>query len=95
MSGRPCRAGTATAARPRVFLDPVAEGMWRVLDYGEGTTGVDVLVGFVQRTTNAYSVTVLSRPSEQQLCHSLLGVQELFGARHELQRRPLSVPHAG
>lgn len=62
-----------------ILLDPIAEGTWRVLDYRHGKTGIDVLVGVVQWTTDAYAVTDLSRPDEQRLCHNLLEVQELFG----------------
>jgi len=69
---------TATAAQPLVLLDPIAEGTWRVLDYRDGRTGIDVLVGFVQRTSDAYAVTRLTRPDEQQACQDLLEVQELF-----------------
>ena len=65
---------------PMILLDPIAEGTWRVLDYRNGKTGIDVLVGFVQRVTDAYAVTDLSQPDEQRLCHTLVEVQALFGA---------------
>ena len=65
---------------PMILLDPIAEGTWRVLDYRNGKTGIDVLVGFVQRVTDAYAVTDLLQPDEQRLCHTLVEVQELFGA---------------
>lgn len=72
--------GTATAAAPLVLLDPIAEGTWRVLDYRNGRTGIDVLVDFVQHTTGTYAVTRLARPDVQELCRDLLEVQELFRA---------------
>lgn len=79
---------TATATAPLVLLDPIAEGTWRVLDYRDGRTGIDVLVGFVQHTTGAYAVTRLAQPDEQELCRDLLEVQELFYA----DARPTSAP---
>jgi hypothetical protein len=78
MTTRASTFKTAPSARREVLLDPIAAGTWRVLDYRDGNTGIDVLVGFVQRTSNAYAVTRLSRPDEQRLCRDLAEVQELF-----------------
>lgn len=71
----------ATAVAPAmILLDPIGEGTWRVLDYRDGNTGIDVLVGFVQAATGSYAVTRLTEPAEQHVCRSLVEVQELFAA---------------